>query len=102
MPAAAQLARHAVPASMPANGGGVVSVPIRWRYILLATDARPSLEAGTPSAVCWTGWSTLSGRVRAGTAYSQQEGCRHPDPVDLRDRAVKRGRRSLQLVLGRP
>jgi hypothetical protein len=38
--------------------------------------------------------------------HSQQEGCRHPDPVDPRDRAVKRGRergrRSLQLVLGRP
>jgi hypothetical protein len=38
--------------------------------------------------------------------HSQQEGCRHPDPVDLRDRAVmqgrERGRRSLQLVLGRP
>jgi hypothetical protein len=38
--------------------------------------------------------------------HSQQEGCRHPDPVDLRDRAVKqgreRGRRSLLLVPSRP
>jgi hypothetical protein len=49
-------------------------VPVIWRRILPAKDARQGLGAGVANATCWTGSSTLSERVRAGLVLVGEPG----------------------------